>query len=303
MKKLLIKLSLFVLLILFFLTVGLIMPSTPRTQSSFITAKRDKDSLLKAAAGKRLILVGGSNLSFGINSKLIQDSLKVNPINTGLHAAIGICYMLDATKQFIKRNDIIVVVPEYDQYYGDVAYGKEELLRSIFDNKNYDDLLHLRYTQWLKIIRYMPKYALSKFKISEYRGYIHDKYYSRGSFNDFGDVYTHWQDSTQKFQSQVIKGDMNESVIRELRNFQKIALEKGAKMYISFPCIDTLSYNINKSKITKVEILIHQYFDVLGSSGAYAMPESVMFNTPYHLTKKGADIRTQKLIYDLKNIK
>ena len=69
------------------------------------------DVRLRNAASPRLILVGGSNLSLGINSQMLKDSLALNPINTGISVGIGLCYMLDNTLKHVRKNDIVVVHP------------------------------------------------------------------------------------------------------------------------------------------------------------------------------------------------
>jgi len=41
-------------------------------------------------------------------------------------------------------------------------------------------------------------------------------------------------------------------------------------------------------------------FKTLGTPRRYSMPEEMMFNTHYHLNKRGVDYRTQLLIEDIK---
>ena len=38
---------------------------------------------------------------------------------------------------------------------------------------------------------------------------------------------------------------------------------------------------------------------MLGYPERYKIPNNMMYNTPYHLTKEGVDLRTQRLIEDL----
>ncbi|HYI78239.1 MAG TPA: hypothetical protein VEW65_11525 [Chryseolinea sp.] len=39
---------------------------------------------------------------------------------------------------------------------------------------------------------------------------------------------------------------------------------------------------------------------MIGSPEPYPNPETLMFDTPYHLIKKGVDIRTELMIEDIK---
>jgi hypothetical protein len=46
---------------------------------------------------------------------------------------------------------------------------------------------------------------------------------------------------------------------------------------------------------------LEQNFAVLGYPARYMMSDSLMFDTSYHLNKTGVDIRTARLIEDIKN--
>jgi hypothetical protein len=46
---------------------------------------------------------------------------------------------------------------------------------------------------------------------------------------------------------------------------------------------------------------LEKNFTVLGTPERYMMPDSLMFNSSYHPNKKGVDIRTSRLIEDIKS--
>ena len=158
MKRFLTKLSLFAAGWILIIAVGILIPTTPRASSSLLLAKIEKDSLLSTVQSPRIILIGGSNVSLSINSRIIRDSLDHNPVNTGISANIGLAYMLDHTLQYVRPNDIIIVSPEYSQFYDHLAYGKEELLRTILDVAP-NEIFDLRRKQVWQIIKYLPRYA------------------------------------------------------------------------------------------------------------------------------------------------
>ena len=133
MNKFIYKLFLFFAPIVSFFLLGLFIPPTPRASDSLLFAHKQKDHLLQHAESPRMIFVGGSNLSFGLNSKIIEDELDVNPINTGIHALIGLQYMFRNTIQYIKEGDVVVLALEYQHFYQDNNQVSEELFRTIFD--------------------------------------------------------------------------------------------------------------------------------------------------------------------------
>ena len=313
MKKFLLKLllfiSIFISIFAFMFSVITLLPPTPRTSKSLLFAKTNKDSLLQNIPPPRIIFIGGSNLSFGLNSKMIKDSLSLNPINTGIHGNIGLIYMMDNTLPYIKSGDIVVVSPEYQQFYGTTAYGKAELLRTIIDVSP-STMSMLRIKQWANIIKYLPGFAITKFKPTEYFNleesinFEERVVYSVNSFNEYGDVYTHWNLEKRNFSpDDSIDLEFNYSVINELSNFKNKLAEKGAVLFITFPGYQSASFENNRAQIMRIETeLKEKGFVLLGTPDKYKIPESLMFNSTYHLSKKGVDYKTQLLIEDLENV-
>ena len=303
MKKFLKRITWFILpLILLFLS-GLFLPATPRTSTSLLFAALKKDSLLANVKAPRIIFVGGSNLSMGLNSRMIKDSLHLNPVNTAIHAGLGLKYMLENTLPYIKEGDTIILVPEYSHFYRDYSAASEELLRSVADaNPSTVKLLNTK--QVYNLIPFLPKFSLSKFKPSEYRGYKDNKVYSRLSFNEFGDSEGHWNLKGSAVAPKDINGEYNADIINKIKAFQNEIEKKKATLYISFPGLQDKSYNLEVKKIKNIEKeLIKSKFKLLGNTNRYVMPDSLMFDTPYHLTKQGLDLRTKLLIEDYKKFR
>ncbi|MDJ0659371.1 MAG: hypothetical protein QNJ42_07750 [Crocosphaera sp.] len=284
------------------LLVGATFPPTPRSSTSLLFAKIDKNARLKEAPSPRLIMVGGSNLSFGINSQMIKDALSLNPINTGIHASIGLKYMMDDVLDDIRPGDIVLISPEYQQFYGDGAYGRNELLRIVMDIDR-DSLNNLNRKQWLKILPYFPKFALSKLKPSEYffQQSKNVGVYERRAFNQYGDVYIHWNLQSKKVEPiSQLPNDFNEKLIKEMVNFREQVEQKEAYLYVTFPGYQEGSFENSEEEIANLKTkLIENNFILLGSPERYKIPNNMMYDTPYHLSKEGVELRTRRLIEDL----
>src|SRR5678816_2773153 len=69
---------------------------------SYLAAVLEKDRLIRNTPSPKIILVGGSNLAFGIDSKAIEDSLGLHVVNMGLYAKLGLKYMLAQVRPYIK---------------------------------------------------------------------------------------------------------------------------------------------------------------------------------------------------------
>lgn len=296
--KILILFGLFAILLIF----GLLLPATPRASKSLLMAQPIKDSLLIHTPSPRIILVGGSNLSFGIDSKMIKDSLHLNPINTAIHKEIGLQFMMKDVIRFIQSGDIVLLIPEYDRYYKSKDDVSTELLRMVIDvNKKNIELLSP--SQMFHLIPYLPKNAFSRFKLREYKKEDCDSIYSIYSFNNFGDVNlnTSFRNNKVSFSiASMPQSLINQDVLNEIKEFQVAIHKRGASLLISYPCIQDSSYDNCLSQINNVNNHIEKLgIPIIGNPIHYRIPDSLMLNTPYHLTSDGAKYRTSILIKDL----
>jgi len=302
MKSFVLKVSLLFLPHFFFILIGIFLPATPSASKSLLFSKIQKDSLLQSVRTPRIIFIGGSNLSFSLNSQTILDSLSLNPINTGIEADLGLIYMMDNTLKYIKPGDTIIIIPEYQHFSGNFAFGDEGLIRTILD-VNPHQFFSLRFKQFLNIVRFIPIYSLPKLKPTEYLIQRKESdVYGVNSYNKFGDTYTHWGMGKQKFEPfKKISGEYNEDIIKEIVNFQTKLHSKNATLYVSYPAYQDLSFVNSKGLIKKFESEFKKYkLKFLGTQAKYMIPDSFMFNTPYHLNKKGVDYRTNLFIKDFR---
>jgi len=279
--------------------LGLYLPTTPRASKSLLFASLQKDSLLQNTEQPRIIFVGGSNLPFGLNSQMIKDELNINPINTGIAAGLGLIYMMNNTLQYLQEGDIIILVPEYHQFYNEVAYGDKELLRTIFD-VNISKIRLLNCKQLFSMISFIPKYSFSKLNPGEYINVKESDIYGVDSFNQFGDTYTHWGMKRHEFTPYSrISGKFDHSVIQAIIQFQSKIENKNAVLFISYPGYQDKAFNYS---IKEIKIIEKEYkkngFKILGFPERYMIPDSMMFNTSYHLSKRGVDYRTNLFIED-----
>ena len=303
MKRLILKTLVFISLLILLFGLCLFLPPTPRALKSCYVAEITKDSLLANVSSPRIIFVGGSNVCFGLNSQTIKDSLMINPINTSIGQPLGIKYMLENTMEYVKKGDIIVFIPEYRSFYRDWHQGSEELFRTTVDfNKKKIRLLNFK--QMNNCFPYAGKVILSKFEKYEYVDVIESDVFSVSSFNQYGDVDAHWNlENRHDFEpfKAIDITTYNPKVMTGIKLIANKLQEKGCIFLISYPCFQETSFNNKKEAIRQVEEEYHVHgFTVLGNPERYMMPDSLMFDSPYHLNKQGVDRRTKLLIEDLK---
>ncbi|MFR9165857.1 MAG: hypothetical protein ACLVKO_06455 [Dysgonomonas sp.] len=216
----------------------ILLPPTPKTKESLIFSSEQKDSLLLNTPEPRIILVGGSNIAMGMNSRIIKDSLNLNPINTGFHAGVGLKFMLDHVEPYLRKGDVLILIPEYNQFYNRSLYGNEVLLRMILD-VSFTNAKQLDINQWFNIMQYLPNYLKSKVNLSNYvySEESLEKEYLAKSFNKYGDAVAHWNlpKTTNAKPLSLDQKNYNPKAMQYMHNFIDRASMNGVKVYVSYP--------------------------------------------------------------------
>ena len=85
----------------------------PVFRDTFVGELKEKVELLKNAEKKKIVVIGGSSVPFGIQSNYIKKYLpNYDVVNFGLYAALGSDVMLDLAREYIDKDDIIIFSPE-----------------------------------------------------------------------------------------------------------------------------------------------------------------------------------------------
>ena len=132
MRLFLLNILLFTVLNAMILIIALFLPNH-FIKGSLHFALLDKHEMLVKKEPPRIIFLGGSNISFGIDSKAIQDTFNVNVINMGIDGGYGLKFILNDYIQKMKNGDLVILSPEYHHFYNFAFLGGYNLLNIIFD--------------------------------------------------------------------------------------------------------------------------------------------------------------------------
>jgi hypothetical protein len=304
MKSFLLKAALFMLAILSFFVLICLLPATPRASLSFLFAEIQKDSLLKYEKSPRILFVGGSNVACGLNCQMLKDSLPVHPVNTSITSELGLKYMFDNTAQYVRKGDIVVVAPEYNHFHcEDAAGGSMDLLHMILDvDKSKIRMLNFR--QIKNCLPHIGNFAVSRLNPMEYLYPKTDSVYTVDSFNTYGDHCSHWYMPRRYFKpydTLQLNRQFNYETIRNIKKFEDAIRQKGAVLLLSYPPFQDSSFRNNVKYINRIDKELRKAeFNIIGTPQRYKLPDSLYFDTPYHLIKQGVDKRTALLIEDLR---
>lgn len=307
MRQLVIKIAAFILFI--FLFTLLAMAILPDDEGNYVAAIKDKHARLGSLPSPKLILAGGSNVAFGIDSELMQEKLGMPVINMGLSVNIGLDYILNELKPDIKPGDIVVLMPEYELMFSDAGPGEKREFRKLLEvfpqaTQFVAPGVLLRYSLHAYVDALQNK--LKRFFLkSESQNHPHVirnmQVYRRASFNKFGDVTAHLPLGNQGFLEYdslpAYAGEPVQPAFYEaLKGFSEFVKDKGATLLYSFP--PTPKRYADQEVGLYIYENLQQKLDIplLDTPASQVYADSLFFDTRYHLISSSRRQRTLKLI-------
>lgn len=253
----------------------------------------------------RLIFIGGSNIAFGINSERISDSLNINVQNAAVHAGIGFRFMLDEISDRVKKGDIIVAMPEYSQFYLQYNGDDAGTLTDVVFYNEHNVWPKLNTQQLLNVISGFTTHIKGRKKIDiekaeRTKGYV----YSPRNFNIYGDETAHRAQkpkllAIKKYSQTQIDMDIISEISDKVRGLEA----KGAKVLFFWPITIHSNYEAHKEIIHKITIALGSHGISYATTPDYLVePDSLAYDTPYHMSGSAVDDVTDKLIFRLTSI-
>lgn len=275
-------------------------------EQSYNASIIDKIQRLKSIQEPKIILVGDSNVSFGIRSELIEKELGMPVVNLGLNHGLGNTFLEEIAKQCINAGDIVIIC------------------HKTFNNKNKIPVLG---TLWLtaekhtdiwklvtvkdkiRALTYYPIYfakCLDLF-IGHNGNKIEDSCYQRSAYNEYGDNIwsdTHYEESAF---SEFIPTPpaINAICMKNTNALIEFILNKGAVLLVA-------GYPICVGKDAPIEKLQKDFQNfqnelqsrlncpVISNYEDYLLDYRYFYYTDAHTNTEGAVLRTKQLIQDLK---
>ena len=318
MRSFVIQLAAFASIQILICATCLLLSSSGR--SDYIASALDKQALLRSAPRERMILVGGSNLAFGMDSRRIRDRLGYHPVNMGVHAGFGLPYMLNQVAGGgLQHGDVVVISMEY-AHFGEMLEPDVILLELLAADPSDCQFIDREQLAWVvdnglgvcassvrsatKRLLRMPAAAdvLRAFRIPENEEMTLP--YTRNGFNEFGDLTSHWKMPPRR---PFVPHNPHESTrvldhsIDRLNQFCEECRSRGVRVYYSHPPVERSHFDKNQDVIQQMAARLRERlaFPILNEPEDLALNERMFFDSIYHLTAEGAALRTTHLIADL----
>jgi len=297
--------NLLIVLLLSILFTGTMFLSIKPDPNSFFQGSVLKLNLLKTTPSPKIVLVGGSNIAFGIDSSLIHEAFGIPVINDGLYAGLSLL-PFEELKQFIGPGDIIIASIEYinftfitgnPQEIADwIEYAPERL--NYLSNPLAQIPSTFNITLQRKFTRQLNYYLYNK-SLEEIRGI-----YQGNNFNQYGDFTGHLAPGAEPPDLKDSPYPVNPSmeITDYLIHFREFAFSKGAIVYF-----EAQANRQTNCEATPEKRLVKFYRDLENETGIpvltnmdeLCLPDKYFFDTEYHLNAEGREIRTKRLIENL----
>ena len=275
-------------------------------------ALSDKLAMLRNSHSPRLIFVGGSNLAYGLDSKRIAEQLNMPTVNMGLHAGLGLKFILDVITPYVEKDDIVVIVPEYSHFFGGRMYGDMELL-FVLAHVYPEGIRYVDITQGIFLLDKIPVFAFSEAKllVVNYLFYKDNDYvpvqnistYDRRAFNSHGDLTGRLKGKLNFKPYKKYEGGLNHDSITLMDRFHGKMQEKGVKVYFLFQAVQKATYEAQSDNIHLASQHVKQLkLKALNTPEECVYTDNFFFDSPYHLNDEGIELRTRQIINALRTV-
>lgn len=257
-----------------------------------------KREQIKQITGQKIVFIGGSNLSYGMDSQRVQDSLHITTYNMGIHAGFGLHFMLEEIEPYIQPNDILVIIPEYHQFSN--YEGSGVLADLIIQDKRWNEIW--LYKDWGTYPSYFCSKVYIPFALKSISGGVKKDPYADNpaGFNEKGDYILHLNQPRRTVTRMIAPAPSQKTLKKIIGKINKIK-QQGVQVIFLPPCFQESSFEKSHENINQIQTdLITNDLPFNAPAERYSFNDTLFWNTAYHLTGTGRDIRTGYVIEDLK---
>jgi len=283
-------------------------PAKAKGNDGYLGAIVDKHNFANKTKSPRIIFCGGSNVAFGINSKRIADSTGIPVVNLGMHGGLGLNFMLNEVKHVARPSDIIVISIEYYLTADGDHLMKKEAQRIFPEAGSYFSQTFHQFMSDFFIEDLQKNFSVTLARLfnRKQKGFPANVVYSRTSFNEYGDVVRNFdKNPSHKFLESFKMDYKYFPGMQLLNNFKAYADENNIRVYFLYPCFPESLYEQKRSVFDAYDRDLKSDLKIklLNKPADAVFPDSLFYDTEYHLIPKGRELRTGQIIELLKREK
>lgn len=299
MKKLLINFLKYVLLMSACL-VGLLLICSRQFSLDYTGSIADKLDRLESIREPKIILVGQSDLSFGIDSAMIEEAIGMPVVNLGFHGGLDYQFHYNMAKRNIGPGDIVILS---NLSFGD-GINMDPALAWITIENGADYWKLLPWETIPKMLMMFPNYVSDTVTAAlENRHDTVSGAYAREAFNEYGDIALYREGGYLTFEYFTIDvPEVTKEGIRRINDFAAFCEKQGAVCLLSSYPIAYGQYSPSAEEYQQFQQELEGMleFEMISDYTDYLLDYSLFYDTLYHLSTEGAQVRTRQLIQDIR---
>lgn len=293
--------NLFSLGLLVALVMTLLVLFSPHDSDNYMAAAVDKHRLLYSVPSPRIILIGGSNTAFSVDSQTMAEHFGMPVINMGLNVDLGLRYMLNEVRPTLRDGDILLIFPEYAHFSDIPLDGRARELGTLIKlcpecisgistpTQAYNVVAGLFQASESDILRAIGKPG------------EHSAVYVRQGFNAWGDMVAHLgQPAPSGFANSIpkIKVSSPNPAIELLNTFYQSLDGTDVRVFLIYPAIPINIYKAQRENFNALDELIKTDIEipVIGTPQDFIYAAKLFYDTTYHLNQEGRELHTDHVI-------
>ena len=288
------------LIVLFLLLLGYIYWILPQFENGYNASLIDKVDRLESIEEPKIVLLGNSNLAFGINSQLIEEAVGMPVVNMGGHGSNGNAFHEEMAKYNVTQGDIYILC--HTSFNDNNTTGSMTTWSSIENHFNLWKIL--RKDDIGTMARKFPIYLKRCLDLHSSGTGNQDPggVYARSAFNEYGDVAVLRKGSTYTFKDTVTPPGIGDITIDRINKLNDYITSRGATLLVAGYPIGNGDKTVDTTEFITFQEKLSARLDcpVISNYVDYMFDYKYFYNTEFHLNSEGGDIRTSQLIADIK---
>ena len=258
------------------------------------------------AESPKIILLGGSSVTYGIDEALLEKETGYQVVNLGLYASFGDLIPTELSKANIRPGDIVVAAYEY-------GWNREDNFDTVGPDmvlSGFDSHLalyrHIPLRIWPQLLGYLREFRDKKAQYEadpgeDIRREVFDAQGRLALVRPNG-VFHYDPDGENANPQDVRDSSVADDSARYLRRYRRYVERRGAKLVFTAPPLldralvgtaeDLHTLAENEERATGIPYI--------SDPAEYLFGEEYFYDTVYHCTDEGAERRTRLLIRDLR---
>lgn len=283
-------------LIVFIFVIVLCFNMMPQYLGNYSASLLDKVERLKELDSPKIVLLGNSNLVYGIDSSMIEQELGMPVVNMGLHGGCGNAFHEEMAKINVKEGDIYVLC--HTKYTDDGIVNPVVMWITI---ENHIELWKLLRPQDIPdMIKAYPAYL--KHCIDYWENENGNLPLDRPLFNEYGDLATERHELIYEFgEGNRYCPEIDDKTVKRINELNRYLQERGATLVVAGYPIAKGEYTADEEEFVQFQNQLKEKLDceVISDFRDYMIDYSLFFDAVWHLNTEGAEVRTEQLISDL----